>query len=365
MLYDIHHSAAATFEEALEKIIAAVKQKSQQPLRIVIFGAPHSNGDYLKQRQQIEQAYREAYPAESRPLVAYVAHAPMDATLVAEVTYWEQEIKSIERHQDYIVIDNNYILSAGLYSDIELHTGEQADNIFARASEILSAEGVSPANIVRQWNYIERITDITPNGQNYQLFNDSRSRFYNSCEWPNGYPAATGIGTQYGGVVVVFDVMRNSDKCSHAIDNPLQVSAHAYSQQVLINPDKAQHKTTPKFERARHITLADGKQILHISGTAAIRGEESCDANIEEQTVLTMENIAKLAEQDTLMSYGVKNVKDMEYRMLRIYLKHQFNLDIVKRWFDDNYPTVPKTFLLADICREELLIEIEGIAAEK
>ena len=159
--------------------------------------------------------------------------------------------------------------------------------------------------------------------------------------------------------------MRNSDKCSHAIDNPLQVSAHAYSQQVLINPDKAQHKTTPKFERARHITLADGKQILHISGTAAIRGEESCDANIEEQTALTMENIAKLAEQNTLMLYGVKSVKKMEYKMLRIYLKHQFNLDVVKRWFDDNYPTVPKTFLLADICREELLIEIEGIAAEK
>ena len=115
MLYDIHHSAAATFEEALEEIIAAVKQKSQQPLRIVIFGAPHSNGDYLKQRQQIEQTCQEAYPAESRPLVAYVAHAPMDATLVAEVTYWAQEIKSIESHQDYIVIDNDYIFTAGLY----------------------------------------------------------------------------------------------------------------------------------------------------------------------------------------------------------------------------------------------------------
>lgn len=365
MLYDIHHSAAATFEKALEEILAAVKQNSQTPLRVVIFGAPKSNDEYLKQRQQIEQAYREAYPAESRPMVAYVAHAPMDATLVAEVTYWEQTPKSIEYNDDYIVIDNDYILSGGLSSDIKLHTGHQADNIFKRVAEIFSAEGVSPANIVRQWNYIERITDITLDGQNYQLFNDSRSRFYNSCEWPNGYPAATGIGTQFGGVVVVFDVMRNSDEHSHAIDNPLQISAHAYSQQVLINPDKAQHKTTPKFERARHVISADGSQMLYISGTAAIRGEESCKADIEEQTALTMENIAKLADKETLETYGVKEAADLEYKMLRIYLKHNFNLEVVKSWFETHYPTTPKVFLLADICREELLIEIEGIAAEK
>ena len=228
---------------------------------------------------------------------------------------------------------------------------------------ILSAEGASPNNIVRQWNYIEHITDITPDGQNYQLFNDSRSRFYNSCEWPNGYPAATGIGTQYGGVVVVFDVMRNSDEHSHAIDNPLQISAHAYSQEVLINPDSAQHKTTPKFERARHIVFTDGSHMLYISGTAAIRGEESCRADIEEQTVLTMENIAKLANKETLEEYGVKDASEMEYKMLRIYLKYNFNLPIVKSWFETHYPSIPKVFLLADICREELLIEIEGIAA--
>ena len=365
MLYDIHHSAAATFERALEEILAAVKQNSQTPLRIVIFGAPKSNDEYLKHRQQIEQAYREAYPAESRPLVAYVAHAPLDATLTAEVAYWEQTPASIEYNDDYIVIDNDYILSGGLYSDLGLHTGLQADNIFERVAEILSTEGVSAANIVRQWNYIERITDITPDGQNYQLFNDSRSRFYNSCEWTNGYPAATGIGTQDGGVVVVFDVMRDSNESSHAIDNPLQISAHAYSQQVLINPDEAQHKTTPKFERARHVICADGHQMLYISGTAAIRGEESCEADIEEQTALTMENIAKLTDKETLEAYGVKDAAELEYRMLRIYLKHYSNLETVKDWFEKHYPNVQKTFLLADICREELLIEIEGIAAEK
>ncbi|MBR4994469.1 MAG: PTS cellobiose transporter subunit IIC [Alistipes sp.] len=363
MLYDIHHSTAATFESALDEILAAVTDKTPHPLRVVIFGTPASNEDYLKQRFKFEQACADAF--SPCPLLAYVAHAPLGESLVAEVTYMEDEPAKIERHSDYIIVDDEYILSAGLHSDITLHTGEQADNIFSRMNEIFATEGVTPANIVRQWNYIENITDITPYGQNYQLFNDSRSQFYNSCSWDNGYPAATGIGTQFGGVVVVFDVMRHSAERSRAIDNPLQISAHSYSQQVLISPDEKQHKTTPKFERARHIEHLNGKQMLYISGTAAIRGENSCREDIIEQTVLTMENINTLASAETMAKYGVVSPADLEYTMLRIYLKHDFNLDAVKQWFDENYPSVEKVYLLADICREELLIEIEGIAAEK
>lgn len=363
MLYDIHQSQAATFEEALESILAAIKDKTPCPLRIVIFGAPKDNDDYLKQRLKSEEACLNFFP-EHTPLMAFVAHAPLDATLVAEVTYLEDYKCNIVRHEDYMVVNDELILSAGIYSDLNHHIGHQADDIFKRLEEIFAAESVTPANIVRQWNYIERITDITPYGQNYQLFNDSRSRFYDSCTWPNGYPAATGIGTQFGGVVVVFDVMRHSAECSRAIDNPLQISAHAYSQQVLINPDKSQHKTTPKFERARHIADNDGKQMLYISGTAAIRGEKSCEADIIEQTQLTMENINNLLRREVLEMYGVKQAAKMENKMLRIYLKHNFNLSSVKSWFDEHYPTSQKTYLLADICREELLIEIEGIAAE-
>ena len=52
-------------------------------------------------------------------------------------------------------------------------------------------------DIVRQWNYLERITDITHGNQCYQDFNDVRTLFYASSAWESGYPAATGIGTQY------------------------------------------------------------------------------------------------------------------------------------------------------------------------
>jgi hypothetical protein len=229
-------------------------------------------------------------------------------------------------------------------------------------SEILRAEGVEINDIVRQWNYIERITHMDANGQHYQLFNDARSNFYNKCQWTNGYPAATGIGTQAGGVVVVFDAIKSSEQCSTPIDNPLQISAHAYSQQVLINSIDT-HKTTPKFERARHI---DGNEpIIHISGTAAIRGEASCEQDIIGQTALTMENIDYLTSVENQSSSGVKHPHEMEYATSRIYIKHRNNLQQVSEWMAEHYPTTPALYLWADICRDELLIEIEGVATKK
>ena len=173
-------------------------------------------------------------------------------------------------------------------------------------------------------------------------------------DWKNGYPAATGIGTNYGGVTIVVDAVINSDQCSRAIDNPLQISAHAYSQQVLIDSDISRHKTTPKFERARRLDIGGGSMI-YISGTAAIRGEESSPSNdIIEQLKLTMENIAHLYDSS-------------EYRveMLRIYLKYRSNWPEVKSWIKNNCNEIEALCIEADICRQELLIEIEGIANKK
>jgi len=72
----------------------------------------------------------------------------------------------------------------------------------------------------------------------------------------------------------------------------LQVAAHAYSEQVL--EVARQKKTTPKFERAKSMTFQDRK-LIYISGTAAIRGEESLTGvGLERQLRITMENIAEL-----------------------------------------------------------------------
>ena len=160
---------------------------------------------------------------------------------------------------------------------------------------------------------------------------------------------------------MLFDAVKSSASHSKAVDNPLQVSAHAYSQQVLINNTEA-HKTTPKFERARYMCGEDAS--VYISGTAAIRGEESCSEDAVGQTRLTMENIDYLISEENLVKSGVAEPEKMAYASLRAYLKYRDDLEQVVEWMDGNYPAVDVLYLWADICREELLIEIEGIAKQ-
>lgn len=357
-IFNIYRSQAVGFERALDEMLAAIAKNENEVIRIVVFGAPNNNDEYVRQRSILEQRCNETF-CERTPLVGYIAQAPLRYTLAAEVTFVDKSaVANIVRCKDYIRIGNE-ILSSAIYSSLEYGIDQQAECIFARMAEMLKAEGITTSDIVRQWNYIENITHLSSQGQHYQLFNDARSSFYNACSWENGYPAATGIGTQMGGVMVMFDAVCDSAQHSTAVDNPLQVSAHAYSQQVLINTTEA-HKTTPKFERARYMKADESS--VYISGTAAIRGEESCREDAVGQARLTMENIDYLISAENLIKSGIVEPQTMAYASLRAYLKHRADLSAVVEWMEQNYPQVDVLYLWADICREELLIEIEGIA---
>ena len=357
-IFNIYRSQAVGFERALDEMLAAIAENENEVIRIVVFGAPNNNDEYVRQRSILEQRCNETF-CERTPMVGYIAQAPLRYTLAAEVTFVDKSVAAnIVRCKDYIRIGNE-ILSSAIYSSLEYGIAQQAECIFARMAVILNAEGVATSDIVRQWNYIENITHLSSQGQHYQLFNDARSSFYNACSWENGYPAATGIGTQMGGVMVMFDAVCDSAQHSTAVDNPLQVSAHAYSQQVLINTTET-HKTTPKFERARYMKADEAS--VYISGTAAIRGEESCREDAVGQARLTMENIDYLISAENLIKSGVVEPQTMAYASLRAYLKHRADLSAVVEWMEQNYPQVDVMYLWADICREELLIEIEGIA---
>lgn len=133
------------------------------------------------------------------------------------------------------------------------------------------------------------------------------------------------------------------------IDNKLQVAAHAYSEQVL--EEARQKKTTPKFERAKSMTFRE-RRLVYISGTAAIRGEESLKGvGLERQLQITMENIAQL-------------IGDARLVMLRVYLKNESDYEEARRGLESYGLNIPVSYLRAGVCREELLIEIEGIAID-
>lgn len=359
--YKILTAHGCSFVEMVEELLSKVSERGL--LRLVFFGSPTDNEQYIKQREIIKQAVCEKFK-NSIPMISYVAQKPLFGELKMEVmSLDESHAQELIRYEsDYLMIGDNELVTSGILADdINSPITEQSDQIFERIETILSKEGFEINDIVRQWNYIERITAMADGKQHYQDFNDSRSRFYSKCSWDEGYPAATGIGTQRGGIMVELDALKPTPGVrSVALDNPLQIAAHSYSKQVLIGQNEAP-KTTPKFERARIVENGKWAQI-YISGTAAIRGEESCLNDIVQQTRLTMENIDYLIGKENRVRAGV-NINAVEkYALIRVYLKNVEDVEVVREYINKHYPDIPKFFLFADVCREELLIEIEGVA---
>ena len=249
-------------------------------------------------------------------------------------------------------VDGRFLYAGGFYGDVlNFSIQQQAVDIFQMLETLMRREGFPLNSIIRQWNYIEQITHLDGSDQHYQMFNNVRSEFYGKTNWSNGYPAATGIGANLGGVLVDVDAaVFLRDACyATPIDNKLQIAAHAYSEQVLETAH--QKKATPKFERAKSMTF-DDRRIVYISGTAAIRGEESLiGVGLEHQLHITMENIAQL-------------IGEAQLKMLRVYLKEKSFFEEAHRLLDAYQLNIPISYMWADVCRDELLIEIEGIAIE-
>lgn len=237
----------------------------------------------------------------------------------------------------------------------------QSQEVFTKLDALLTAYGFEVDDIVRQWNYIGNIVSYKDGKQNYQEFNDARSVYYAKGKWSNGYPAATGIGSIDGIIVGGIAFKRvGATKGVYPIDNPLQVAAHIYSKRVLIDDAENAVKSTPKFERAKLIETTNGAYCF-VSGTAAIRGEESVDATSAKlQTIKTIENIEYLVSKENLVRFGCQPY-DLKYAFVHIFIKNEADYEAIRAIVEEAYPNIPAIYSIADVCRSELLVEIEGI----
>ena len=372
--YDILKFQSADFGKALD-IFQSRAEPGTAPLRLVFFGAPADNGVYREHYRELARQIDARWGAKA-PVFSYVAQPPLDSALTLEIHIADKTFARNMRYgqaagEKYIVIDDapgKLLFTGGILpSDIDAPVACQSQEVLAKLGEILQAEQMPVDSIVRQWNYIENITMLCGDSQHYQDFNDARSHFYAGPRWESGYPAATGIGTSQGGIMVEADaaVFGNGANMAVALDNPLQIAAHSYSQEVLIGqPDRHfNERTTPKFERAKAIVINGGVETIYVSGTAAIRGEESLTGvGIEKQTVTTLENIEYLVSKENLKSHEVIAENEPRIKIFRVYLKSDKDLAPAEAIIAERYPGLPVLYVISDVCREELLIEIEGVA---
>ncbi|MBN1819549.1 MAG: hypothetical protein JW833_02470 [Prolixibacteraceae bacterium] len=317
-----------------------------------------------EERARLKQKARELLEGlfGEEVILNIISQPPLTCKVIAEAFYYDPEdwkaefIKRSNAEAVCFVKNNSKVLIGYSQSLVEESRQKQSEIAFQSLEEILEQNGFDLQNIVRQWNYIEDILAVNDGKQNYQEFNNTRSLYYSHSFDSTGYPAATGIGMNMGGILIEFVAVNSDATRSFAINNPSQIDAHKYSSDVLKEGECG--KTTPKFERARYLEMM-GNKLIFISGTAAILGEKTQGINKPaKQTKITIQNIQQLYSEPVLKK--VNNGSEPHYGHARVYIKDRKDFAAIRRVFKMYYPDLPVVYIIADICRDDLLVEIEG-----
>jgi enamine deaminase RidA (YjgF/YER057c/UK114 family) len=207
---------------------------------------------------------------------------------------------------------------------------------------------------LRIWNYFSSINEETNGVERYRQFNIGRQNalLTTGRSTTKNLPAASVLGTNRGDLSIAFIASRAQ---VINIENPRQVSSYYYPKQYGLR--------APAFSRASIIKLHDAYN-LFISGTASIVGHETWhQGDVAKQTIESMNNInAALAETKR----QVPSVANLELDCLwyKIYIRHPNDLPLIYNAFTTYIGSTLQPqqaiYLQADICRADLLVEIEA-----
>ena len=341
------------------------KYKLSNILGINVFVDTQLKDDFITKKENVFSVFNGYFVNVP---INVISQSP-EVSMVAEV--WTDDDLITLQHKcindsRYSVFTNSagtFIFALGLSaSEYDLKLDQQSVVAFENMRKILEVEGFSFDDVIRQWNYIpdiiERITEAGEHIQNYQIFNDIREEYYRLYKKDTQYPAATGIGVNTGNVLVDFFAgkIHNNQQCVNLV-NPRQIDAFDYSQEQLVG--SAINKKPPLFSRAKFIGNYVSGQ-AYVSGTASIIGEETKGIDdVSLQTKLTIENIEKLISKENIQKVTGIEYKEHCYSFARVYIKEFGDFEKVKNICQEFFSDTQILFVKADICRENLLVEIE------
>jgi len=244
---------------------------------------------------------------------------------------------NISQTKDYI-FGVCKINNSGTYEEIKVEIEKQYNNFFEISKKY-------EMRLIKIWHYIPDLLKVYRNKKtNYSLLCEARESIYKKYYKNLNYPAATVIGTNSNNILVYFFSVRcNSYK---SIENSRQVSSYNYPQNIFLEK--------PMFSRAVSFKLSgDLKKQIIISGTASIRGYES----VYTKDVLNQLN-ESILNYLTFMPEG-----DTTSNVCRVYLakSQSANVKFIVEALDKIIGSENYVLLEGDICRKELLVEIEGI----
>ncbi|MGM0658255.1 MAG: pteridine-dependent deoxygenase [Pseudomonadota bacterium] len=204
---------------------------------------------------------------------------------------------------------------------------------------------------LRLWNYFPAINAGEGDRERYRRFCIGRGKALEAAGLSDAQMcAATAIG---GGQQVMQLVALAGVAPGISIENPRQVSAWNYPRRY--GPRQ------PAFARATGIALEDGKAGLLVSGTASVIGHATAhpgDALAQTDEAASnldalLTNAAGVMNRPGLAAFG-------EHSLARVYVRNPEDWPAIERRLRKRWPSLRLCALRGDICRSDLLVEIEA-----
>ena len=281
--------------------------------------------------------------AADLPLLHVMARPLADA----EAEVWESDVKTTPFVRGGIRGAQNGQI---VYGSISMREGDLAANSRAMYNEIIDAvrEAGYP-HLLRLWNHVEGINRETDGLERYKRFCVGRAEAFAAAGYANGdLPSASGVGMNAGGIAIAFLASRVPG--TH-VENPRQVSAYDYP--ACYAP------RSPSFARAT-VARWGNSAMIFVSGTSSVVGHETLHAgDVEAQLNETIRNL------DEVIACAAATIgRTAQFRhsaTAKLYVRNASDAPAVIARLRDTAKDTSLLVIESDICRHDLLLEIEAV----
>lgn len=305
-------------------------------LRVGLGDVMPAANEYLLSQVQFSTDPHQPSAPERWPVGLERLHGPTSES-------WFVDSPVQTHHHDGFVIQNS---SKWAWLGCEITCSDRtdfstlADDIFTRLHQACKTLGKT--HIARIWTVIPDIHRGSGDKERYKQFCLGRHHAYQALGLSSShYPAATVIGGHTN--ILRFHVLASSMPVE-PIENPRQTSAYEYPREY--------GPRSPSFSRAMKLPSGD----TLVSGTAAIRGAESCHP--EDTTA----QIQEIAENLNSLGRAAQTSPSAPLKYARLYLRNPQDFEALQASSKAAWPQSTEwPILTADICRENLRCEIETV----
>ncbi|MHC4398843.1 MAG: Rid family hydrolase [Planctomycetota bacterium] len=381
-LNDVRHVFASavprsgkTLDEQAQDALKTIREVNQEE---GTRGSIVHQAVFFKDPSQLEACRKimQDFYGDELPATTYVPQPPCGGKLVSVEALGvgrATEGVEIRRLSDQLVI-------AGHSGVSWVHCGQivpqtSATSVYDRSidgfqimRDMLGTVGVGFQRVIRTWLYLGDIVGPEGESQRYKELNRARTVFFQDIRFapgrtpegfnPTFYPASTGIGADNRDVTMSCIALstERDDIVVMPLENPQQTSAFDYSTKYGMK--------SPKFARAMALSCGPFATIF-VSGTASITESETRHVgDVQGQTRQTLDNIEALISESNLRQHGMPGLGATcdGLALVRVYIKREEDYAKARAVCEARLGEVPTVYAVADVCRPDLLVEIEGTA---